>query len=113
TRLSRDWSSDVCSSDLVRANLASFADVDALVEWIVHPVVDTSSGVSRTVKDPWRPTLVVPFAAGGVSGELPDVGPDAEVAARVLLWGVERLVGRLVDAADRHGSGGRALRVLL
>lgn len=98
---------------VVRANLASFADVDALVEWIVHPVVDTSSGVSRTVKDPWRPTLVVPFAAGGVSGELPDVGPDAEVAARVLLWGVERLVGRLVDAADRHGSGGRALRVLL
>ena len=60
-----------------------------------------------------RPTLVLPFAAGGVSGDLPDVGPDAEVAMRTLLWGVERLIGRLAESLDRLGSGGERCHVVL
>jgi fatty acid synthase len=98
---------------VVPANLASFSDVDDLVDWMLSPVLDRSGGVVRTLKDPMVPTLVLPFAAGPVAGDLADVGPAAEVAMRVLLWGVERLVGRIAESIDRSGSGGATVRVLL
>lgn len=84
---------------VVPANLASFQDVDALVGWL-H-------------EQPLPPSVVVPFAAGGVTGELPDAGPTAEVAMRTLLFGVERLVGGLVEGMDRHGTGGATMHVVL
>ena len=98
---------------VVPANLASFGDVDDLVDWLVSPVVSNAGGVTRTLKRPMRPTLVLPFAAGSVEGELPDAGPDAEVAMRTLLWGVERLIGRVAESLSKMGVGGSRCHVVL
>ena len=48
---------------------------------------ESAGGVTRTLKDPMLPTLVLPFAAGPVAGDLVDVGRlhrggDAGAAAR-------------------------------
>lgn len=81
------------------ANMASFADVDALVAWV------KDEGL--------RPTLLFPFAAGRVMGDAADAGSRAEVEARILLWSVERLVGADWGADRLHvvlpGSPNRGL----
>ena len=41
------------------------------------------------------PTLLFPFAAPRVAGDLSDAGARAETEMRVLLWSVERLIGGL------------------
>ncbi len=41
------------------------------------------------------PTLLFPFAAGRVAGDLTDAGSRTEIDMRILLWSVERLIGRL------------------
>ena len=41
------------------------------------------------------PTLLFPFAAGRVAGDLTDAGSRTEVDMRILLWSVERLIGAL------------------
>ena len=46
---------------------------------------------------PGLPQVVLPFAASAVAGDVPDTGPRNEVELRVLLLGVERLVGRLAE----------------
>lgn len=98
---------------VVPANLASFGDVDALVDWMLDAQFDRRGGVTRTLKDPMVPTLVVPFAAAPVAGDLADAGPAAEVTMRVLVWGVERLLGRLTGRLERHGTAGGRTTVLL
>ena len=98
---------------VIPANMASFADIDELVDWLLAPVIDRSGGFARTVKDPLHPTMVLPFAAGPVLGDLPDAGPASEVSMRVLLWGVERLVGRLTEATQRSGTGQRRIKLVL
>src|SRR3546814_9897023 len=42
-----------------------------------------------------RSTMLFPFAAPRVGGELSDAGARAEMEMRVLLWSVERLIGGL------------------
>ena len=63
---------------VVPANMASYADVDALVEWL-----------------PQRPTMLFPFAAPRVMGDLSEAGGRSEAEMRILLWSVERLIGAL------------------
>ena len=80
---------------VVPANLASFADVDAVIEWIGNDQIEVSGGVKQLVKPAIRPTLLFPFAAPQVMGDLTDAGARAELDMRVLLWSVERLIGGL------------------
>lgn len=91
---------------LVPANLASFRDIDALVQWIATEQRATVGGGTTLLKPALIPDLLIPFAAGPVAGYASDAGPAAENQARVLLWGVERLVGGLaeigVDTAVTH-----------
>lgn len=77
---------------LAPANLASFADVDNLTDWLTE-----SPGMT--------PTILFPFAAPAVSGDLTDVGPRSELDLRVLLLSVERLIARL--AVGRSTTGRR------
>ncbi len=88
---------------LVRANLASFTDIDRLVDWLDQPAGEDHPGI---------PDVVLPFAAAPVAGDVPDTGPRSEVELRVLLLGVERLVGRIAEASG-SAIGSRRLTAVL
>lgn len=104
--LERDHGAPGAQLYFVRANLASFTDVERLCEWLDAPsAADGTPG-------PGLPDVVLPFAAPRVMGDVPDTGPSTEVDLRVLLLGVERLVGGL---SERLGAspGDRKLTAVL
>lgn len=94
-RLYREHARPGAALWVVPANLAAFGDIDALVEWIGAEQSQTLGGVTEVVKPALVPTLLFPFAAPRVQGSVADAGPRAETEMRVLLWGVEKLVGGL------------------
>ena len=110
--LYRDHASTGAALWVLPANLASYADVDALVEWISAPVVEEAGGQRTELRPGLAPTLVFPFAAPSVQGTAADAGPRAEVEFRVLLWGVERLVTGLAAQGADHRVGRRVHVVL-
>ncbi|MGX1810770.1 fatty acid synthase subunit beta domain-containing protein [Nocardia sp. NPDC055321] len=87
---------------VVPANMASYSDVDALVEWIGNEQVDNAGGAKVLVKEAMIPSLLLPFAAPRVAGDLADAGARAEMEMRVLLWSVERLIGGLSKVGADH-----------
>ena len=88
---------------VVPANLNSFADIDALVEWIGSEQTDTVGGKTELRKPAFVPDLLFPFAAPRVSGTVAEAGPEAEAQMRLLLWSVERLIAGLSAlGADTH-----------
>lgn len=88
---------------VVPANLNSFADIDALVEWIGSEQTDTVGGKTELRKPSFVPDLLFPFAAPRVSGTVAEAGPEAEAQMRLLLWSVERLIAGLSAlGADTH-----------
>ncbi|MBE7339729.1 type I polyketide synthase [Corynebacterium aurimucosum] len=96
----------------VPANLNSFADVDALVEWIATERTAIVGGESVQLKPAYVPDLLFPFAAPRVAGTLADVGAGAETQMRLLLWSVEKLIASLsAVGADTHV--GHRLHVVL
>ncbi|MCW2747246.1 MAG: fatty-acid synthase, partial [Nocardioidaceae bacterium] len=97
---------------LVPANMASFADVDTLASWIGSDQVKTVRSKSVLVKAAQQPTLLFPFAAPRVSGDLDTAGGQAEAEMRVLLWSVERLIGAL-SGIGRDTDLGARLHVVL
>ncbi|WP_295629661.1 type I polyketide synthase, partial [uncultured Corynebacterium sp.] len=80
---------------VVPANLTSYQDLDAVVDWVGNEQTATVGGGSVVVKPAMSPTLLFPFAAPRVMGSLADAGPAAEMQMRLLLWSVERLVAGL------------------
>ncbi|NLE82289.1 MAG: DUF1729 domain-containing protein [Rhodococcus sp.] len=80
---------------VVPANMASYTDIDALIEWIGTDQFETAGGAKKLVKPACTPSLLFPFAAPRVAGSLADAGARAEMEMRVLLWSVERLIGGL------------------
>ncbi|ROR89901.1 type I polyketide synthase [Nocardioides aurantiacus] len=111
-QLYRDHASAGAALWVLPANLASYADVDALVEWISSPVVEEAGGQRTELRPGLAPTLVFPFAAPSVQGTAADAGPRAEVEFRVLVWGVERLVTGLAAQGADHRLGRRVHVVL-
>ncbi|MDR7086477.1 fatty acid synthase [Aeromicrobium panaciterrae] len=87
---------------VVPANMASFADVDALTEWIGAEQTQTRAGTTTVLKPAMTPTLLFPFAAGRVAGDMSDVGSRTEIDMRVLLWSVERLITSLSAHGQDH-----------
>ncbi|HLS76143.1 MAG TPA: fatty acid synthase subunit beta domain-containing protein [Nocardia sp.] len=87
---------------VVPANMASYADIDALIEWVGSEQVDNAGGAKIKIKDAMTPTLLLPFAAPRVAGDLADAGARAEMEMRVLLWSVERLIGGLSMLGADH-----------
>ncbi|MCI1831504.1 MAG: DUF1729 domain-containing protein [Bifidobacterium sp.] len=77
---------------LVPANLSSYRDVDALVQWVGHEQKTTNGASSTVVKPACQPDLFFPFAAPPVHGTLADSGELFESQARLMLWGVERAI---------------------
>jgi fatty acid synthase, bacteria type len=80
---------------VVPANMASYSDIDALVEWIGSEQTESLGPQSIHIKDAQTPTLLFPFAAPRVAGDLSEAGARAEMEMKVLLWAVQRLIGGL------------------
>ncbi|MFI9504763.1 fatty acid synthase subunit beta domain-containing protein [Nocardia sp. NPDC052566] len=87
---------------VVPANMASYQDVDAVIDWVGSEQVDNAGGAKVKTKDAMTPTLLLPFAAPRVAGDLADAGARAEMEMRVLLWSVERLIGGLSKIGADH-----------
>ncbi|QGU03646.1 type I polyketide synthase [Corynebacterium comes] len=86
---------------LVPANLSSYRDIDALIDWIGSEQKESVGNEVKIIKPAMTPTLAFPFAAPGVSGSLADVGPAAENQTRLLLWSVERTIAGLSGLAQK------------
>lgn len=80
---------------VVPANMASYSDIDALVDWVGNEQTENIGPQSIHVKEGQTPTLLFPFAAPRVAGDLSEVGSRSEIEMKVLLWAVQRLVGGL------------------
>jgi fatty acid synthase len=80
---------------VVPANMASYTDIDALVSWVGTEQTESLGPQSIHLKDALTPTLLFPFAAPRVAGDLSDAGSRAEMEMKVLLWAVQRLIGGL------------------
>lgn len=97
---------------VVPANLNSFADLDAVIDWIGNEQTATVGGSSKLVKPAMVPNLLFPFAAPRVQGTLADAGAPAEAQMRLLLWSVEKLIAGL----SQLGTGthvGQRLHIVL
>lgn len=80
---------------VVAANMASYSDIDALVGWVGTEQTESLGPQSIHIKDAQTPTLLFPFAAPRVVGDLSEAGSRAEMEMKVLLWAVQRLIGGL------------------
>ncbi|OBB78911.1 3-oxoacyl-ACP synthase [Mycobacterium colombiense] len=80
---------------VVAANMASYSDIDALAEWVGTEQSESLGPQSIHIKDAQTPTLLFPFAAPRVAGDLSEAGSRSEMEMKVLLWAVQRLIGGL------------------
>ncbi len=80
---------------VVPANMASYSDIDKLVEWVGTEQIESLGPQSIHLKDAQTPTLLFPFAAPRVAGDLSEAGSRSEMEMKVLLWAVQRLIGGL------------------
>ncbi|KAB7790460.1 type I polyketide synthase [Bifidobacterium leontopitheci] len=97
---------------LVPANLSSYQDVDALVEWVTSEQKRSIGADSILLKPALMPDFFIPFAAPHVSGMLDQVGPAAEQQMRLLLWSVERGIADLAHAREDVDVAHRTMVVL-
>jgi fatty acid synthase len=97
---------------VVPANMASYSDIDALVEWVGTEQTESLGPQSIHLKDAQTPTLLFPFAAPRVAGDLSEAGARAEMEMKVLLWAVERLIGGLSAIGSERDIASR-LHVVL
>ena len=86
------------------ANLASFGDIDALAAWLAQPQTNARGRPDLRI-DPLHPTIVAPFAAIPTAGDAGDAGAGSELALRLQLLGVQRLVGAIAARGDRGRAG--------
>jgi fatty acid synthase len=97
---------------VVPANMASYSDIDALVEWVGTEQTESLGPQSIHLKDAQTPTLLFPFAAPRVAGDLSEAGARAEMEMKVLLWAVQRLIGGLSAIGSERDIASR-LHVVL
>jgi fatty acid synthase, bacteria type len=97
---------------VVAANMASYSDIDALVEWVGNEQTESLGPQSIHIKDGQTPTLLFPFAAPRVTGDLSEAGSRSEMEMKVLLWAVQRLIGGLSRIGSERDIASR-LHVVL
>src|SRR5690606_40367686 len=80
TRFSRDWSSDVCSSDLDQLFILSQGpDQQPHDVGVDQPIDDCQAGAAALSGEGWRGSVVEAELGGGGFGQLAAGGPLAEV----------------------------------
>jgi fatty acid synthase, bacteria type len=111
-RLYRDHARYGAALWVVPANMASYSDIDALVEWVGNEQIESLGPQSIHIKDAQTPTLLFPFAAPRVAGDLSEAGSRSEMEMKVLLWAVQRLVGGLSKIGSERDIASRVHVVL-
>ncbi|MGY4711710.1 fatty acid synthase subunit beta domain-containing protein [Mycolicibacterium sp. CBM1] len=111
-KLYRDHARYGASLWIVPANMASYADIDALASWVGGEQSESLGPQSIHIKDALNPTLLFPFAAPRVGGDLSEAGSRSEMEMKVLLWAVERLIGGLSSIGAERDIASR-LHVVL
>ncbi len=84
---------------VVPCNMASLSDIEALVDWLFSEQTEQAGATVRVLKPAFSPDLLLPFGAVGDAATLDRLDGRAQVALRVLLLGVEALIGAV---ARRH-----------
>lgn len=97
---------------MVPANLSSYRDVDALIDWVGSEQTKVVGPVTTVLKPAQVPTLFFPFAAPRVLGSLTESGEQFEAQSRLLLWSVERSIAGLARLAG-NSSGAPHVHVVL
>ncbi|MEU0496134.1 fatty acid synthase subunit beta domain-containing protein [Mycobacterium sp. NPDC006124] len=97
---------------VVPANMASYSDIDALVSWVGSEQSESLGPKSIHLKDALTPTLLFPFAAPRVAGDMSEAGARSEMEMKVLLWAVQRLIGGLSHIGSERDIASR-LHVVL
>jgi fatty acid synthase, bacteria type len=97
---------------VVPANMASYSDIDALTSWVGSEQSESLGPQSIHIKDAQSPTLLFPFAAPRVAGDLSEAGSRSEMEMKVLLWAVQRLIGGLSSIGAERDIASR-LHVVL
>ena len=97
---------------VVPANMASYSDIDALVEWVGNEQSENLGPKALHLKDAFTPTLLFPFAAPRVAGDMSEAGSRSEMEMKVLLWAVQRLIGGLSHIGSERDIASR-LHVVL
>jgi fatty acid synthase, bacteria type len=97
---------------VVPANMASYTDIDALVSWVGNEQTESLGPQALHLKDAQTPTLLFPFAAPRVAGDLSEAGSRSEMEMKVLLWAVQRLIGGLSHIGSERDIASR-LHVVL
>ena len=97
---------------VVPANMASYSDIDALAQWVGNEQSESLGPKSIHLKDAQTPTLLFPFAAPRVAGDLSEAGSRSEMEMKVLLWAVQRLIGGLSHIGSERDIASR-LHVVL
>jgi fatty acid synthase len=110
--LYRDHARYGASLWVVPANMASYSDIDALVSWVGSDQSESLGPQSIHIKDAHTPTLLFPFAAPRVAGDLSDAGARSEMEMKVLLWAVQRLIGGLSNIGAQRDIASRVHVVL-
>ncbi|MDO5746590.1 MAG: DUF1729 domain-containing protein [Actinomycetaceae bacterium] len=85
---------------IVPANLSSFRDVDALIEWIGSEHTQTVGPNTTVLKPSLLPTLFFPFAAPSVYGTVGSDPAQALSQERLLVWSVERCIHLLAHLGE-------------
>ncbi|WP_225872095.1 type I polyketide synthase [Scrofimicrobium canadense] len=111
-QLYRDHAAPGAALWLVPANLSSYRDVDALIDWISTEQTKVVGANTEVVKTALTPTLFFPFAAPRVAGSLGESGETFEAQARLLLWSVERGIAKLAEVG-RNAPGAHRTHVIL
>lgn len=89
---------------LVPANMSSYRDVDAVIEWVTSEQTKVVGADTIITKSALIPTLFLPFAAPRVMGSMADSGEAFEAQARLLLWSVERSISKLAAAVGSQAA---------
>lgn len=77
---------------LIPANLSSYRDLDALIDWVGSEQKKTSGAKTTILKPSYEPTLLLPFAAPPMHGTMTDSGRLFESQSRLMLWSLERQI---------------------
>ncbi|EUA11101.1 fatty-acid synthase domain protein [Mycobacterium xenopi 4042] len=79
---------------VVPANMASYSDIDALIEWVGSEQTESLGPQSIHIKDA-QTQHCCSVRGARVAGDLSEAGSRAEMEMKVLLWAVQRLIGGL------------------